>query len=296
MKQINSRRKALIGEVHEWQGGKFRKTLIGWERVTEEKMIEHNSIIEKLVYELEPRILDSLDKWEEAFELQFERPMSNFDREMSRLTMLSDAVNAFEKYTKPTDQLTNLRSHPTPKGSYEISATIIRDSKEYPFWTEVIYAGGYNIQRLHFRYLVKTNIPQTGVKTMATQITEKIKRLSKLEKLQKEIEYFQSVIDRRLKENDEINSMTDDELANTNEYWRDNFSKLTWEELVKRGVNKTSEVYSTEDKFKKEQQKYRQSIIDGKRNRVQYNLNNNKDTLKDIKKVQSKIDQLVSVI
>jgi len=260
MKSINSRRKAIIGEVHEWQGGKFRKTPIGWERV-EDPTSKRNSVIEELIHQLEPSVLTLLDRWEVQFEEQFEKEMTEYDKEMARLQMLSDIVNAFEKYTKPSDVMSDLRIYNSPKGSFEISADIIRDGITYPFRTEVIYAGGYNIQKLHFRYLISTKLPQTGNKILFTEISEKIKRLTKLEKLNKDLEYMESVKKRDITAYERIDAMSDEEILEQNEYWRDNASKVTWETIVERGADKNFDFQ--EEKFNESQREYSQKYIAG---------------------------------
>lgn len=292
MRTINSRRKAVVGEIHEWQGGKFRKTPIGWERVADPTS-KRNSVIEELIHQLEPNVLTLLDRWEDQFEEQFEKPMTEYDREMARLQMLADIVNAFEKYTKPSDAMSDLRTYNSPKGSFEISAHITRDGVTYPFRTEVIYAGGYNIQKLHFRYLTSTKLPQTGNKTLTTEIGEKIKRLTKLEKLNKEIEYFEKLTKVSEEKIAKINSMTDEDILSENKYWSEK-ERPTWEIIIERGADKNFDY--KKEKFEESERLYRQSIIDNARNDVSHQQLRIKGFQKDIEKIKGKINQLISVI
>ena len=69
-----------------------------------------------------------------------------------------------------------------------ISSNIIRDGISYPFSTDVIYAGGYNIQTLHIRYVVNTKLKQTNTNVLTKQLNDKIKSLTNIEKLQIEKE------------------------------------------------------------------------------------------------------------
>lgn len=292
MKSINSRRKAVVGEIHEWQGGKFRKTPIGWERV-EDPTSKRNSVIEELIHQLEPNVLTLLDRWEVQFEEEFEKEMTEYDKEMARLQMLSDIVNAFEKYTKPTDVMSDLRTYNSPKGSFEISADITRDGVTYPFYTEVIYAGGYNIQKLHFRYLTKTKLPQTSNKTLTTAIGEKIKRLSKLEKLNKELEYKESVKKRDIAFYESIDSMSEEEILAQNKYWSEK-PRSTWEEIIERGADKNFD-YKKEN-FEASELKYRNSIISSTKDSANAKRNYIKVYDKEIEKIKNKMNQLISVI
>lgn len=196
-----------------------------------------DNIVDKILIALSDDIQTLIGKHEEAFEKHFERQMTDYDKELTRLNIIWDMVKAIETYTQPTDSLITISSYTSHKGNLTISAQIERDGTVYNFDTEVIYAGGYNIQRLHYRYITKTNIPKTGNKVIASQYQEKIKKLSKLEKLNKEIESYEN----RIKETAigiETNSKLNDEdilkLLKSDKDW---YEWPTWSEIVKRGAD-----------------------------------------------------------
>jgi hypothetical protein len=197
-----------------------------------------DNIVDKILTALADDIQTLIGKHEEAFEKHFERPMTDYDKELTRLNIIWDMVKAIETYTLPTDNLITISSYSSPKGNLTISAQIERDDTVYNFNTEVIYAGGYNIQRLHYRYITKTNIPKTGNTTISSQYQEKIKKLSKLEKLNKEIESYEIRI-KRTEEKIEVNSkLTDEEILNVLKSGKDWYEWPTWSEIVKRGADK----------------------------------------------------------
>jgi hypothetical protein len=209
-------------------------------KLFEQFITESNSdnIVDKILTALADDIQTLIGKHEEAFEKHFERPMTDYDKELTRLNIIWDMVKAIETYTLPTDNLITISSYSSPKGNLTISAQIERDDTVYNFNTEVIYAGGYNIQRLHYRYITKTNIPKTGNTTISSQYQEKIKKLSKLEKLNKEIESYEIRI-KRTEEKIEVNSkLTDEEILNVLKSGKDWYEWPTWSEIVKRGADK----------------------------------------------------------
>lgn len=218
-------------------------------KLFEDFILESNSenIIDKILTALTDDIQHLIGKHEEAFQKQFERPMSAYDKELTRLNIIWDMVKAIEIYTLPNDVLVTVSSSISSKGNLEISAQIQRGDHVYPFNTEVIYAGGHNIQRLHYRYITKTSIPKTGSKAISTVYADKIKKLSKLEKLNLEIERYEE----RIKKNEENlqtnRSKTDKQIWDEIKSKKDYYEWPTWQEIVKRGADKNYE-YS-EDLF-----------------------------------------------
>jgi hypothetical protein len=208
-------------------------------KLFEQFITESNSdnIVDKILTALADDIQTLIGKHEEAFEKHFERPMTDYDKELTRLNIIWDMVKAIETYTLPTDNLITISSYSSPKGNLTISAQIERDGTVYNFNTEVIYAGGYNIQRLHYRYITKTNIPKTGNTTISSQYQEKIKKLSKLEKLNKEIENYEARI-KATQEKIEVNSkLNDNEILNLLKSKEDWYKWPTWSEIIKRGAD-----------------------------------------------------------
>lgn len=91
------------------------------------------------------------------------------------ITNFGKLFSAVSKYIQSGDVLLNSTYLSTPKG-FTISCKVSRDNQEYYFDTDCIYAGGYNIQCLHFRYIVKTKLPSISNGINDNSIISKIKK------------------------------------------------------------------------------------------------------------------------
>jgi hypothetical protein len=105
--------------------------------------------------------------------------------EMIRLSLVIDLMKALQNYILPTDELEQMNWYEGVKG-IEIHARINRSGETHHFMTEAITAGGYNIQRFHYRYITKTKMPRV-MSDLAREYVEKQKRLNKVEKMETEL-------------------------------------------------------------------------------------------------------------
>jgi predicted component of type VI protein secretion system len=253
---------------------------------------KQNNIVNIILDSLEPTIVEMLAATEKWFVETFKQEFTKYDRESARLNLIYDMVKSIEIYTMPSDSLISLNVRKSAKGNIEISSQIQRDGITYNFNTEAIYAGGHNIQRLHYRYIVKTTIPKTGVSEITKEYTEKIKKMSKLEKLNKEINSYEQRI-KTAEEKVEVNSKVTDaeilKILKSKEDWRES---PTWEEIIKRDAAKNYN--NDEAHYYKEQERYLNSRIDHWK---YLNVNSNKSWLigatKELKKLQAKRDSMV---
>ena len=262
-------------------------------KLFEEFIIESNKdrLIDKILIALADDIQYLIGKHEEAFEKHFETPMTAYDKELTRLNIIWDMVKAIEIYTQPTDTLITISSSISAKGNLEIFAQIQRGDQVYPFSTEVIYAGGYNIQRLHYRYITKTSIPKTGNRQVSSEYADKIKKLSRLEKINLEIQRFMN----KIKENEErlqINRVKKD-----SDIWQEIKSKPdyyewpTWKEIVKRGADKN---YDSEDDFNQlKEEDYKHRIEFWKFINIKSIETQIAAYQKEVIKLKKKLDQLI---
>ena len=251
-----------------------------------------SSIVKEIINKLSDDIDNLLKEYEKYYEKNFERPMSDYDRMLSRLTIVSDMVKSIESYTQDGDILKSVSSSVSPKGNLEINAVIERDGKDYRLNTEVIYAGGHNIQRLHYRYIVKTNIPKTGASEISKEYSEKIKKMSKLDKINTEIKNYETRIE-RTEEKIEVNSkLNDEEILNVLKSGKDWYEWPTWSEIVKRGAVKNYD--NDENVFNQKQKEHldfkikfwKDMNVDSQRRYLA-------DYQKTVKKLQAKRDSMV---
>jgi hypothetical protein len=168
------------------------------------------------------------------------RMMSEYAIECVRISLVYDLVKSIEKYTLITDELKAIQNA-FVSGSIEIYATIIRDGIEYSFVTNVIEAGGYNVQCFHYRYITKTNLPKTGNSELTDSINSEIKRLSKIEKLEEEIKRFENTINHYQSEVNKLELITIEEIKS-----KDTWYNKTWSDMVKIG---SSQYFKGEEDF-----------------------------------------------
>jgi uncharacterized protein YukE len=224
-----------------------------------ESYTSSSDIVNTILNSLEGDIAKLFSAYEAHFLKTFERPMSEYDKEMTKLTIIYDMVKAVEHYTQPTDQLITINSYTSPKGNLEISAKIQRSEEVYDFLTEVIYAGGHNIQRLHYRYITKTNLPKTGNKAIADVYAAKIKKLSKVEKLNTEVASLEKRIENLSQIIEENKSKDKETIWKEIKAEKDYYDWPTWQEIIDRGVAKNynnDEAYFNSQKEENEKRKH----------------------------------------
>ena len=222
--------------------------------LTEGRLFEEGNIVNVILNKLEPTIFEMVSQTEAWFEEKFKQDFTDFDREMARLNLTFDMVKAIETYTNPSDTLLSIDVTTSIKNNIEITAQIERDGVTYNFSTEAIYAGGYNIQRLHYRYITRTNIPRTGSSTISKEFSEKIKRMTRVESLNKDIEQYKTRVAKAQAELAVDSKLTDDEIIQTLKDKGDWYEWPTWKEIVKRGAAKN---YNNDEAY------YNQEMEDG---------------------------------
>jgi hypothetical protein len=258
--------------------------------IKENLMLESQgtNIIQILLEKLKKPISDLLEKYEESFEKSFEREMSDYDREYAKLMITYDMIRSIEKYTQPTDELVSVEANTSRKGNLEIFAKIKRDDKVYQLNTEVIVASGA-IQRAHYRYLTKTNLPKTGNSEITKQFTEKIKKMSKIEKIQNDISNFEKRINTTEKELEDNQKKSKDEIMDILRE-KDSNLDITWDEIVRRGADRN---YKGKSDFEESRKNYIQSQIDfWKSFNIKSKIEHIKSLQKEVNKMNSKLEQL----
>ncbi len=255
---------------------------------------KENNIVNVILDALEPTVVEMVAATEKWFVEKFKQEFSEFDREMARLHLIFDMVKAVESYTQPTDSLLSLNVSKSAKGNIEISSQIQRDGQAYNFTTEAIYAGGHNIQRLHYRYIVKTNIPKTGASEISKEYSDKIKKMSKAEKLNNDIKSYEARILRMQQEIEANLKLNDAEIIQTikdnpKESW---YEWPTWDEIVKRDAAKN---YNNDEVYYNQQMKdsIAKKLESWKKMNITWKEKSIVDFTKEIKKLQAKLDSML---
>jgi len=239
---------------------------------------------------LEPTIQEKLVRFTDWFVKEYDNNPGKYDLEYYEMNIVYDLCRSLEKYTITTDKILWMESRNSIKGNLIIEALIERDSVKYDLSTEAIYAGGYNIQRLHYRYLTNTKLPQTTSNTLTTVIKDKIKKLTKAEKLNNDLKTARGGM---LKyQNDiDINSKVSD--SDIFEILSENgkLDEYTWEMIIDNGADKNYDF--DKDIFIASKNKYNQSMLDfWKKQNITWKQNRVTAYAAEIKKLLKKIVNL----
>lgn len=257
-----------------------------------------NPLVESVLAALENTILEMLDKIEVAAYIKYGKKLTQYDRELFRLEIIFDLLRSLEIYTLPTDTLISVEARKSRKGNIEIYGRIQRDSQSYFFETEVIIAGGFNIQRAHYRYLTKTTLPKTGNTELTTSYSNEIKRLKGAEKINIDISRYESLIEKIDEYTTSVmNIKTDEQIINLikeedPDSFRIYFETPSWEEIVRRGADKNFD-YS-EDVYNKRIEENKQYRINVWKKKLVFNQNERNRYLKEIAKLRKKLENFIS--
>ena len=203
-----------------------------------------NAVLTQLNDKIEEMVAKIVARQNKELAERNQGPLSERSIEYIKIGLIFDLVKAIEKYTLATDSLKSIY-YATISGTIEINATIERDGVDYHFITDVIEAGGYNVQCFHYRYITKTNLPKTGNSEITESIKSEIKKMTKIEKLEKEIKVFEKRIEIYKGELNDLESMTIDQIKSS-DYW----ANITWEEMIKKGADANFDF--DENKFNQE--------------------------------------------
>ena len=254
-----------------------------------------NCLIEEVLEKLKPNlesICDSVSK--NHFEERGEE-LSLFSREMLKLELTWDLCKSIEQYLDSGDRLVDFSSTFTSRGNtFEVFMTISRNGEKYALSTEMITAGGYNIQRLHYRYLTKTNAPKIRNfdDSKSKSIENKIKGLKKHQKLELEIQKYRDRIAEAQEKIDQNLKFTDEEIfqkvRESGKYlWAE------WSEIVSRGADKNYG-YSEENYNIQKEESRVGDIIFWKSMNIRSHQNMIRELTKSIEKLEKRLQLIVN--
>ena len=249
------------------------------------------NLVINILENLKPVIQNLIDAHVAQFEKKFERKMSKFDLTMSELYIISDMVKSVEKYTSHDDVLVSLGSSVSKKGNLEISALIERGGTEYRLTTEVIYAGGHNIQCLHYRYITNSKLPKTGNNILTTEYAEKIKKMTKLEKLNEQLETEYRWQKRYEEEITQKEAMSEDEIIEHLKIEKP-YALYSEKYLWKNLNEQAKEWYGSEELFEQKSANDLKNDISEFKHHLKVRRRYLKDVNKAIEKTKAKITEL----
>ena len=207
-----------------------------------------------------------------------------FDERATRIGVIIDLLKSFQKYTKPSDVLLTIIPNEGIKG-IEINATIERDGQEYDYYTYAVYAGGYNIQREHLRYLTKTKLPKVN-SDLASEYVAKQKALKKADRIKQQVKGTQDQIKYFEDRIAEKGNLTDEQWAErlkAEGHW-------AWDRTPWKDVDKKHNFDNDENVYNAEGLRLQQQYIEREKVSVERDRDSLKKLQKSLPKIQAKLD------
>lgn len=102
------------------------------------------------------------------------KPFTEKDEEYIRNILTYDALSSIETYILPNDKFVDIYSKSGVDGRITIDLTFKREGIQHNVTTQIIYAGGYNIQTLHTRYISDSTSPRNNEKFFTLPIERKL--------------------------------------------------------------------------------------------------------------------------
>ena len=232
---------------------------------------------------IEPNIDEAIEKSKAKAEEKGE-PFTKSDAEYIKLSLEYDLLNATGKYLESNDKIVSAKLTRAFNNTFNLNAVIKRNGKDYYFKTKSTLAGGYNVQRYHYRYLVDSNLPKVennGFDYLKTRISN----ITKAKDIDSTIRVYKRNIEKYQEEIDTYENMSDEE------YLKDwYFKNLTWDDIVKRGADKNYEGGKAE--FDKRKADDKKRVLEGRKTRIESAKRNIKSQEAAIAKEQQKKNEL----
>lgn len=212
---------------------KLNKETTTTERVTNgfKSMATGYPVIDTVLNKAIPHLEKIVETYKERAEKEG-RVFTAREQTYIELELVKDLVNALGNYIKKTDTIENL-DFKQSKAVVAISARIMRDGKPNYFSTQMIYAGGYNIQVLHFRYIVDTKLPHM-YNAPVKAIEAKIKHMRAEDKIKADINQQEGYIKQYTNKAKELETKTKEQFFEEEEqrHIKTYGGTMTWDRLA----------------------------------------------------------------
>lgn len=208
-----------------------------------------------LLNALNPKLDLMVQHYIAAFKEEHQKAPTPYDIECYRLEAHIDMIDAFGRYVKPMDTISVTNVQVGTNNSIVVNMVIIRDGEKHFMETEMIYAGGRNIQRLHYRYIVKTTLKKITGGIQATEEKEKLKKMTKNQKIQWDIIRTTNNYDKQIADIKEKMTFSRDQKLDKMQVVR-----YTWDTVPANAPSKKRTPNRAE--WEKEREDYLQGLID----------------------------------
>lgn len=152
------------------------------------------------------------------------RVFTNFDKESTILGIQFNMVRSFTKYVKEGSTISNVKASMS-YNNITCSMIVRQDGEEHILHTDAVLAGGYNIQRLHVRFITNTTLPsKLNNAVMVKAVKAKVKKLGKYKSILKTKENYNKSITKKKEKFEILSRMTKKEIIVDAE-WGDFFYK-----------------------------------------------------------------------
>ena len=240
------------------------------------------NIIERLLKTIEPQLTEMVNRITNYIEEKEKRVVTTQEKTYISLSTVYKLSEALSKYLKNDDIIITANSTLDHGSNAVINTVIKRDNIDHTLTTEVIYAGGYNIQSLHYRYITHTDLKQEGDSLLSTPYKEKLKILKSTEKIEKDIKMYENYIKTDEENIEKLSQMTRQEIFDDHTYKRP-----TWAEIIERGADKNFN-YS-EETYNRVQDEYEEYMIKWHTQAIERSKDRIKEFRLKIKKLEKKL-------
>jgi len=179
--------------------------------------------------------------------IKFEKPITEIDKEHIEVGLVRDLCIAFGNYILPTDILTDV--HTKFDGTLCIQCKVSRDATSHHFSTQLIKAGGHNIQCRHYRYITDTDIYKLNVNRIALSY----KKADRISSIQKQMDQSSYQHQKMYASMEQKIRMTDHEILSTDPYAFGRWNDIN--EYAK-AIYKTAESYELEQERRRHDKIY----------------------------------------